>query len=71
MKVLGIEMAPSPGFIGSSSYGDTRIWRSNHGLKFKNDMMKDALTLWNEIEKELDQKLIYNVPLLAMGSAQK
>jgi len=71
MKVLGIEMAPKPGFIGSSSFGDTRIWRVTHGNEYKNRMMEDALVIWNEIEKELGDQLIFKKPLLTIGSDRK
>jgi hypothetical protein len=71
MKVLGIEMAPKPGFIGTSSFGDTRLWRITHGQKIKNQMMKDALILWNQIEKESGYQLIVQTPVLTIGSDNK
>ena len=58
LKVLGIEKAPKEGFIGTSSFGETRMWRESHMDKFKNDMMKDALPMWEELEKESGKELL-------------
>ena len=50
--MLGIEQFSRPGAIGSSSFGVTRLWRTTHELKFRNDMMKDAKVLWKELEED-------------------
>jgi glycine/D-amino acid oxidase-like deaminating enzyme len=71
LKVLGIEKDPKPGYVGNSSYGDTRLWRITHGPKFKNDMMKEALKLWKEIEEESGEKFVIQTPVLSMGSDRK
>ncbi len=68
MKVLGLEMNSHPGSLGTSSYGQTRLWRVTHGMKVKNEMMEDAIKLWKEIEKECDQELRVKLPCITMGS---
>eukprot|EP00344_Euplotes_crassus_P002868 CAMPEP_0197005646 /NCGR_PEP_ID=MMETSP1380-20130617/30501_1 /TAXON_ID=5936 /ORGANISM="Euplotes crassus, Strain CT5" /LENGTH=316 /DNA_ID=CAMNT_0042424853 /DNA_START=77 /DNA_END=1027 /DNA_ORIENTATION=+ len=70
MKVLGIEQFPTPGSLGSSSFGETRMWRVTHGSYWKNDMMKDAITLWRELEEESGEELMLKFPVLSMGSLE-
>lgn len=59
LKVLGIDMASKPGAIGTSSYGETRIWRVTHSEKIKNDMMRSSMELWKEIEDATGEELLY------------
>ena len=68
LKVLGIEQFSRPGAIGSSSFGVTRLWRTTHEFKFRNDMMRDAIGLWKELEEESGEKLMHTFPVLTMGS---
>lgn len=68
LKVLGLEMYSRPGSMGTSSFGETRLWRITHGSKFKNDMMKEALKLWKEMEELSGEKLTSQFPVLTMGS---
>ena len=38
--------------------------------KWKNDMMRDAVKMWKELEKESGTELIVQFPVLTMGSTQ-
>jgi len=68
LKVLGLEQFSKPGAIGSSSFGETRLWRTTHDMKFRNDMMKDALKEWKELEEESGEELLVHTPVLTLGS---
>lgn len=68
LKVLGIEQFSHPGAIGSSSFGVTRLWRTTHEFTFRNEMMKEAIGMWKELEKESGEKLMHQFPVLTMGS---
>lgn len=66
--MLGLEQFGKPGSFGSSSFGETRLWRVTHGYKYKNDMMREAVKMWKEWEKESGSELIVQFPVLTMGS---
>lgn len=66
--MLGIEQFSHPGAIGSSSFGVTRLWRTTHEFTFRNEMMKEAIGMWKELEKESGEKLMHQFPVLTMGS---
>jgi len=68
LKVLGIEQYTRPGAIGTSSFGETRLWRDTHGQVWRNDMMREAVGLWKELEEESGLKLMHKFPILTMGS---
>jgi sarcosine oxidase len=70
MKVLGFEQFSKPGSLGSSSFGETRLWRVTHGNAYKNRMMRDAVKLWREIEQEAGVELIVQFPVLTIGSPE-
>lgn len=70
LKVLGLEMFSRPGSLGSSSFGETRLWRISHNHKVRNDMMKAALKLYEEIEEETGEKLLEHFPVFTMGSVK-
>jgi len=65
---MGLEMFSAPGSLGSSSFGETRLWRATHGNKLKNDMMRDSIKLWKELEQESGEELLIQFPVLTMGS---
>lgn len=65
--MIGFEKNSSSGEIGTSSYGHTRIWRITHADKLRNDMMKESLKLWKEIEASSDTKLLENGTILNFG----
>lgn len=67
LKVLGIEQYSRPGHIGTSSFGETRLWRTTHDVKIRNDMMWDSLPLWKELEEESGEKLVLTFPVLTIG----
>jgi len=50
--------------MGTSSYGQTRIWRVSHDDYRYDDMMREALELWKEIEVKSGHKLIFKTGLL-------
>jgi hypothetical protein len=64
-------MNPASGFIGSSSFGETRLWRNSHGMKVKNDMMREAVELWKEVERESGQTFLLWTPVLTIGSEKR
>lgn len=68
LKVLGLEQYTRPGSIGTSSYGETRLWRNTHPEKIRNDMMREAVPLWEELQEEAGVKLLYRLPVLTIGS---
>ena len=51
-------MNAKEGDLGSSSFGETRLWRNAHHQTFKNEMMLEALEMWKELEEETGQQLI-------------
>jgi len=63
-------MNSKEGAIGTSSYGETRMWRNGHKQQIKNQMMEEALEMWTELEKETGQELIVHKDILIIGSQQ-
>ena len=61
-------MFSRPGSLGTSSFGETRLWRVTHGKEWKNKMMRAAITLWKELEKDSGEELLLKFPVLTMGS---
>lgn len=52
LRVLGLERNTSSGQLGSSSFGETRIYRTMHSVAKQTEAMKEAIPLWNKIEEE-------------------
>jgi len=65
--VLGIEKNSEIGMIGSSSYGDMRMWRIPHTDKLHLSYMKEVLLDWATLEEESGKKLIYKTGCLYFG----
>jgi sarcosine oxidase len=51
LKVIGLERHADTGSIGTASYGHTRIWRTVHDDVRYNEMQREALETWREIEQ--------------------
>mmetsp|Transcript_26288 Transcript_26288/g.26204 ORF Transcript_26288/g.26204 Transcript_26288/m.26204 type:complete len:143 (-) Transcript_26288:713-1141(-) len=66
-KVIGLEKNSDSGAMGTSSYGFTRIWRVTHADKLRNDMMRESLKLWREIELAVGKTLLENGAILNFG----
>jgi hypothetical protein len=60
-------MNPSTGFIGASSYGDTRLWRTMFPVPIQDEMMKECLGMWREFENEVGEKLLDERVILSIG----
>ena len=67
LKVLGLERNHASGALGSSSYGETRIYRILHDLEIHTRMMRDTLPLWKEIEEDSQTQLLTPGALLLFG----
>ena len=64
LKVLGLEKFSNSGSIGTSSFGDTRIWRFSHSDDRYTNMMGEALEIWREVEQKTGKELIVKTGLL-------
>ena len=50
-------MSHQPGTLGSGSVGFGRIWRHAHNEDRYFEMQKEALEIWEEVEKKINQKI--------------
>lgn len=66
-KVLVLEQSTIPNNIGSH-HGETRIFRMGYGDGAQYvPLLKEALVLWKELEKEVDRTLFQQVGALSIG----
>jgi hypothetical protein len=66
--VIGFEKNEDSAQFGTSSFGETRIWRVTHADKERNDMMVESLEMWREIEQKTSTKLLEDFPILNFGN---
>ena len=71
LKVLGLERNYSSGAFGTSSCGETRIWRRSNPEKMDVEMMDESLALWKEIERETGEKIMIKTGMLIFGNPEK
>ena len=73
--MVGFERNRTSGEMGTSSYGNTRIWRVTHDKVIKNDMMRESRQLWDEWEREAgletpEQKIVKPGGIINFGSTK-
>ena len=64
LKVIGLERHADTGSIGTASYGHTRIWRTVHDDVRYNEMQREALETWREIEQRTGKKILHKTGML-------
>ena len=64
---MGLERETKSGDIGTSSYGDTRHFAYKPGTHVSNDMLKDSLQMWKQVEEKTGEKIVYPATMLSLG----